>query len=269
MENLLLQAFDSIKTEYDIMTIVRIGIVVLLTIAVYIALVVVRKRVANMESLKSDLRKKHFYITVIRIAKILTIVIGVIALLNCIGINLAGLTTIIAVFVLVFVLAFKDSLQDIFAGLIITADKYFSVGDAVEFDGKDGIVTSFTVRTTKITCLDDRSIMSVSNRNISKIRKLTHLVDIDFPLAYELPQKDALELLSKICEKIAKLDGVESCELKGIQNFGDHGVFYKIRFFCEPINRPDIRRAVLKTLYSGLEEADVHIPYHQIDIHNK
>lgn len=80
----------------------------------------------------------------------------------CFGINLAGLTAIIGILVIVFVLAFKDPLQDIFAGM-----------------------------------------------------------------------------------------------------------FYKIRFFCEPNDRPGIRRAVMKTLHGGLDEAGVKIPYRQIDVHNK
>ena len=269
MENLLLEAIEGFQVKFDEFTFIKIGITVLLTLAVYIALVIIRKRVSKNASLKSDLRRKHFYITVIRIAKILTILFGIVALLQCFGINLTGLTALTGIFVIVFVLAFKDSLQDIFTGIIILTDKYFNVGDAVEIDGREGIVTSFTVRTTKITCLDDRSIMAVSNRNISKVRRLTHLVDIDFPLSYDLPQKDALDLLSKICEKISKLDGVESCELKGVQDFGEHGIFYKIRFFCEPSNRPDIRRAVMKTIQGGLEEAGVRIPYRQIDIHTK
>ena len=65
MENLLLEAIEGFQVKFDEFTFIKIGITVLLTIAVYVALVIVRKRVSKNVSLKSDLRRKHFYITVI------------------------------------------------------------------------------------------------------------------------------------------------------------------------------------------------------------
>ena len=163
----------------------------------------------------------------------------------------------------------EDSFQDIMSGLTIMTDKYFSVGDAVEYNGREGIVISFTVRTTKIELLADRSVVSVANRNISQIRKLTHLVDIDLPLPYELERKESYAVLGSICDDIREISGVESCELKGTQDFADSAIIYKIRFFCEPHDRPDIRREVLRTIQDGLDKADIHIPYRQLDIHEK
>jgi small-conductance mechanosensitive channel len=112
-------------------------------------------------------------------------------------------------------------------------------------------------------------VLSVANRNISKIRKLNHLVDVDLPLSYDLSGREALSLLGGICEKIKALDGIEDCELKGTQDFGASAIMYKIRFYCEPHDRPDIRRSVIMTIQDGLEAAGIRIPYQQIDIHEK
>jgi small-conductance mechanosensitive channel len=104
---------------------------------------------------------------------------------------------------------------------------------------------------------------------VTKIRKLTHLVDVDLPLSYDLTGNEAFSVLEPICESIRKIEGVERCELKGTQSFDASAIIYKIRFFCDPMNRPDIRRAVLKTIQDGLEAAGVRIPYQQIDIHTE
>ena len=269
MEQILLKLFEGVAPKFEAPQIIRLVLIICITVIAYIAIAVVSKRLKARLSDYGDLKRRHVLITGIRVLKVAIAVFASVAALSAFGVNLPGIATAAGILFLVFVLAFKDSLQDIFAGIVILSDKYFNVGDAVEFEDREGIVVSFTVRTTKIECLDDHSILSVANRNITKIRKLTHLTDVDLPLPYEMRQKDAFELLQSICGEIMKLDGVESCEMKGTQNFGENGVIYKIRFFCEPANRPDIRRAVLKTVRDGLEKADVQIPYAQIDVHSR
>ena len=269
MTDMILKAMESATQHVSIGQIIRIIIILLVVIAAYIALVIVQKRLKAKLNLSGDVRRVHTYTTAFRIGKILVILIGAFTILQALGVNLSGFAVGLGAIVVLVALSLKDSLQDVFVGITLLTDKYFAVGDAVEYDGKEGIVISFTVRTTKIELLSDRSVLSVANRNITKIRKLTHLVDIDLPLPYELERKEAYAVLLGICDQIRKLEGIESCELKGTQDFADSAIMYKIRFFCEPNNRPDIRRAVIKTIQDGLAEAGIQIPYQQLDIHKK
>ena len=269
MEEIILKLFNNTKLNFDTSSLIKIGIILTLTVAAVIILTVTYNNLKSNQEKTNDLRKTSIYRIVYRIIRALIIITCIIAILQAVGINLIGLSASFGLVVILLVLAVKDALQDIFAGFVIMSDKFFNVGDAVEFEGKEGIVVSFTARTTKIEFLEDRSVLSVANRNISKIRKLTHLVDIDLPLPYELCGKDAYTVLNRLCKRIKKLEGVESCELKGTQDFGSNAVIYKIRFFCEPHDRPDIRRSVIKTVQDGLEEAGIRIPYQQIDVHSK
>ena len=268
MEEFIIKLINDTKLNFNAVSLIKTGIVIVLTIAAVIALTVVYRKLRTRQEKANDLRKAYTYRIVYRIIRALIIVTGIIAVLQAAGINLIGLSASFGLLVLLLALALKDALQDVFAGIVIMSDKFFNVGDAVEFEGNEGIVVSFTARTTKIEFLEDRSVLSVANRNISKIRKLTHLVDIDLPLPYELSGKEAFSVLSGICEKIKSVKGVEDCELKGTQDFGTSAVIYKIRFFCEPHDKPDIRRSVLKTVQRSLEEAGIRIPYQQIDVHS-
>lgn len=246
----------------------NIGIIVLVAAAAFIAVVIISRRLKKKIQI-DDVRRKHIYVTIFRVIKIFIVVAAVFAILQTIGVNLSVFSIGFALIAILVVFAVKDSFQDIFMGFIILTDKYFTVGDAVEFEGKAGIVISFTVRTTKLEMLEDRSVISISNRNISKIKTLTHLVDIDLPLPYELKQEEAYEVLNGICEKIRRLEGIEKCEMKGAQDFAPSAAIYKIRFFCEPNDRPDIRRSVVRTIREGLDAAGIRIPYQQLDIHTK
>ena len=263
-----MNTLENIGKNFNAESIIKIIIVLVVVIIAYIAVVIIQRKLKKRLQL-DNIRRSNNYSTLFRIVKILLIIGGMIAILQTVGINLSVFSIGFGVIVLLLVFAVKDALQDIFSGIMIMTDKYYTVGDAVEFEGRDGIVISFTVRTTKIEFLDDRSVMSVSNRHITKIRKLTHLVDIDLPLPYELERERAYSVLEGICEKIRRIKGIESCELKGTQNFGESAIIYKIRFFCEPNERPDIRREALRTIQDGLSAEDIHIPYTQLDIHTK
>ncbi len=267
MENFIINMLNDFKMNINAAALIQIGIILVLTVAAIIVLHIVSKKIRAKLEDKGDIRKIYAVKIIFRVARIIVVLTGVIAILQAAGINLVGLSASFGLVILLIALAVKDALQDVFAGAAIMSDKYFNVGDAVEFDGHEGIVLSLTARSTKIELLDDRSILSVANRNVSKIRKLTHLVDVDLPLSYDLTGNEAFSVLEPICESIRKIEGVERCELKGTQSFDASAIIYKIRFFCDPMNRPDIRRAVLKTIQDGLEAAGVRIPYQQIDIH--
>ena len=269
MENYIIQTLDETKIHFDLATMIRILVVLVLTVAALIALSILHKRLRSRPGIADDIRKKHNLRIIFSIVMILVSVMGAFAALQTGGINLTGMTALISLLILLLALAVKDALQDVFAGFVIVSDKFFSVGDAVEYEGKEGIVVSFTARTTKIELLDDRSVLAVANRNISQIRKMTHQLDLDVPLPYELPSNDALTILSGITDQIRGIDGVEKCALKGMQSYEASAILYKIRLFCEPCDMPDIRRAALKTIQDGLEAASIQVPYQQVDIHSR
>ncbi len=241
----------------------------MLCVVVLIILRTAFRRFKKRSALADDLRKLHVFTNGYRLMKVFVILAAVLAVLQINGINISLFVYAVGALAVVAALAVKDSLQDVFASITIMLDSFFKVGDAVEYEGRDGIVVGFTMRSTKIECIDDRSVLVVANRNISRIRRLTHLVDIDLPLPYEEPRERVFAVLTDIARQIAALDGVESCELKGTQDFGASAILYKLRFFCEPADRPDIRRAALRTVQDGLAAAGIVIPYTQVDIHTK
>lgn len=265
----LTKMFESAFAQFDAGRLVQCGLVILAAIILFIIIRIAYLKAKKKIEALDDIRRMNTLATIYRIAKIVLIFVTVLVLLQVCGINVSSLILGFGFATTIVALAVKDVLQDIFAGVMIRTDKFFKVGDAVEFEGKDGIVISFSIRSTKIEFLDDRSVMSVANRNISKIRSLTHLVDIDVPLSYDQQREDVFAVLEGICEEIRGIEGVEDCMLKGTQRFGESAVIYKIRFFCEPNDRPDIRREAHKRIQDGLAAAGISIPYRQIDIHNK
>lgn len=269
MDQNILKTFESAFQKIDSSQLIRCVLILFIAIVVYIALRIVYRKYRRKLVKGDDIKRKNAVAVIYRVLVIALVVVTLLAIMQVFGINISSILIGFGLISTILAFAVKDALQDIFTGVMIRTDRFFKVGDAVEYDGKDGIVIAFTMRSTKIEFLDDRSVMSVANRHISKIRALTHLVDIDLPLSYDEHRRDVFEVLSGICERIRGIEGVEDCMLKGTQRFAESAVVYKIRFFCEPNDRPDIRREVLKTIQDGLDEAGIRIPYKQIDIHEK
>ncbi len=272
MDDKVMKALTEAVSQFNIHRLILSVIVILITVIVIVAVRIMYRRYKKLmreEEGLDSIRRVQFFRTVYRTIKLVAITLCVLAILQINGVNVSSIVVLLSVIVAAVSFGIKDMFQDFFTGLILKGDNYFKVGDAVEYDGKEGIVTYFTLRSTKIELLDDRSLLEVTNRNVTQIRKLTHLVDIDLPLSYDIDRRIAFEVLDGICESIRGIEGVEGCELKGTQRFDESAVIYKIRFFCEPNDRPDIRREALKRVQDGLREAGIRIPYKQLDIHQK
>lgn len=202
------------------------------------------------------------------IARAVLIAIVVLWVLQINGVNVTSMVAGLGIVGAGVVLAFQDYLKDIIMGVHIMTDDFFKVGDVIEYNGTEGQVIAFNLRCTKIRALDDASILTISNRNIADMKKRSNLILLNVPLPYEADFRKVHDVLRKIAARIAREDKVLRCEYKGTQLFGDSAVVYRLNLFCLPEHKWHAWRAAMKLLQEGLDEADLHIPYQQIDVHN-
>ncbi len=215
-----------------------------------------------------DSRRIYTIRIITKLIKTIIVLVAVLLILQINGINVTSLIAGLGLASAVIGLALQDTLKDIIMGINIMADKYFSIGDAVRYKSQEGIVVSFNARTTKICLLEDNSVMSISNRNISEIAVLTNLVDIDIGLSYDEDVNKIETVMKNICNKIEKLDKVERAQYKGTQKFNDSSILYKIRFFCDQNYKCDLKRSANRIIQDELAKENIKIPYNQLDIHN-
>lgn len=261
------EILNEIMTYVTVPKLIVCGVIVVIAVALFILIKLGTRKIKNNLTLERDSSKLSALNIIVNASRIVIILAAAIIILNILGMNVSSFTTVLGLLVAVIGFAFQDSLKDMFMGFIILIDNYFKVGDAVCYEGRDGIVVHFNLRTTKIEMIDDNSVLSVSNRNISQISKLSNMNDIDIGLSYDEDVKKIYETFSEICERIKMLDNVEDCMFKGTQSFSDSAIMYRVRFFCHPIKRPDTKRAVMREIQKGLNEAGIKIPYNQLDVH--
>ncbi len=199
--------------------------------------------------------------------KFLTVLLAIILISQTYGINLTSAIAGLGILSAVLGLALQDYLKDIIMGIRIVSDRFFSIGDCVEYQSREGVVVGFSLKATKIKDLQDSSVITVCNRNITEIRRLGDRLDIDLPLSYDEDLSFVNSALSEICKKVSNLKNVNKCGFLGTESFESSAVLYKIRVFCEPINRAEVKRSVLFEIQKGLSDKNIKIPFNQLTIH--
>ena len=92
----------------------------------------------------------------------LTIVIGI----DNAGYNVTTMITGLGIGGLVFALAAKDAVSNLFGGFIIFSDKPFNMHDRIIINGHEGYVREIGLRSTKLETLDGR-IVTMPNSNVT------------------------------------------------------------------------------------------------------
>ena len=244
---------------------------IIITIFIYILFSnLVLKRVENKQFKLFKSNNTTTYFKLFRsIIRYLFIIILIIVLLKINGVNITSVVTGVGVAGIIFGFAIQDSLKDIIKGFDIITDSYYKVGDVIRVDKYTGVVTAIGIKTTRIEDIFEKNIVSISNRNIEKVEVLSHMINIDIPLPYDLKLTQAEKVIKTITDKIKEIDKVEKVEYRGVNEFADSSIKYQIKVYCNPLDKVQTRRDSLTCILRCLEEQDIHIPFNQIDVHQK
>ena len=129
----------------------------------------------------------------------------------------------------------------------IIVDDYFYVGDYIKYKGQEGKVVGFGLKTTKVLLNDSNNILSISNRNISEIEKVSNFIFVSIPVSYDVSIAKFETIVPQIVDALTHLENVE--------NVPD----YKL----------SVSKATLRAIKLVLDENKIEIPYPQLDVHNK
>jgi small-conductance mechanosensitive channel len=193
----------------------------------------------------------------------------ILVILQNFGIQITSLLASLGITGAVAGLAMQDYLKDIVMGYNIIASHYFAAGEVVRYGDFEGEVVYSDLKMTKIRSIDDDSILSVSNRNLDKVIRVSDMFDIDIPMPYDEPYEHCRDTVRKIAFRAKDVKGVNSAALAGTQAFLDSAITYRLRMFIDPKDKGRIRREVNYIIQQELEEANIAIPFTQIDVHQK
>lgn len=196
-------------------------------------------------------------------------IITVLMVLEIYGINVTSMLAGVGIASIVIGFALQDSLKDIIRGFVIVSDDYYEIGDVIKFGDNLGPVVSVSLLTTKIQDINTMNIVSIANRNIDKVEVDPGYIYIPIPMPYELKVEKAEEIMKEIVKNLQKQERVTTAAYQGITNFDASALDYQVVVTCDPADRLQARRDSLRVIYTTMEANKIHVPYTQLDLHNK
>lgn len=249
---------------------ISLAIIIIGSIVYFLSKKVIKKIIIkNENNSKLDKKKKTYLKLFNNVLKYLLLIIVIILILQVNGVNVSSIVASLGLITVIVGFALQDALKDIIMGINIVVNDYFSIGDVLKIDNIEGKVIEIRLKSTRMKDVNNGNIFMISNRNISQALNLSEQLDIDIPLPYEEKITRVEEVMNTMIEQISKLENVTKVEYKGLNEFGDSAIYYKIRIFCKPEFKPQIKRDSNRIIKLELDKNNINIPYKQIDIHNK
>jgi len=198
-------------------------------------------------------------------------IICVIMILNIFGVNTSSLLAILGAAGLAIGLALKDTLSNIAAGIILFFMGSFRIGEFIEFGSFLGTVKEINLFTT-ILETPDGIYISAPNSSIwgNPIKNYTRNGKRRMELSVRISYTDSLDTAFRVLNEIVSSETKflrEPAPQIIVQSLGDSSVNLVIRAWAENNCYWDIYWQKMRELKEKIEEAGLHIPFPQTDVH--
>jgi small conductance mechanosensitive channel len=199
------------------------------------------------------------------------IIICVIIILNIFGVSTASLIAILGAAGVTVALALKDTLGNIASGIVLIFLGTFHKGEYVEFGLFSGTVKEINLFTT-ILETPDGIFISAPNSSIwgSPLKNYTRngkrRIDLSVNIAYSDSVDTAFQVMQGIIDSESRFLKDPAPEVF-LQSLDDSSVKVTIRAWTTNQDYWSIYWKMNKTIKAKIEEAGLHIPFPQRDIH--
>ncbi len=205
------------------------------------------------------------------------LVIGALASLNFIGINLTSLTVFAGALGVGIGFGLQNIANNLISGLILLAERPVRVEDWVSVGKSQGIISRIGLRSLVLTTWDNQDVIIPNARLITEPVTNWTLSDnlIRTVLFVGVRYQDDPHRAKKvILETVAMVPEV-SLEKKPqvfLTEFADSSVNFRVHFFSDLTDqhaRFAVKSKVMFAIWDALKEADIGIPFPQRDIYIK
>ena len=168
-------------------------------------------------------------------------------------------------------LALQGTLANFAGGVMILLFKPFKVGDVIVSQGHIGKVKEIHIFVTILLNAENKTIIlpnaAVSNNDIVNFTTEGILrVDMVFGISYEANIKTAKDILLNIISKHPKVLK-DPAPFVGVNELADSSVNLAVRPYAKTEDYWDVYFEVIEAGKMALEDANISIPFPQMDVH--
>jgi len=214
----------------------------------------------------------------LNLTKLLVFLIGILIILQTLGISISPILTALGIGGLAVALALQDTLSNLFSGLQIIASRQVRPGDYVKLNsGEEGYVTDITWRNTTIRAIPDNMIIVPNSKLASTILTNYHQpakvmsVIVQIGVSYDSDlakvEKVTLEVAKEILREIE--GGIPDFEpFIRYHTFADFSINFNVilrakEFFDQYL----IKHEFIKRIHKRYKKEGIEIPFPIRTIH--
>jgi len=211
------------------------------------------------------------------IIKLSVYILGILVILQSLGISITPVLTALGVGGLAVALALQETLSNLFAGLQILAARQIKAGDYVHLDsGEEGYVTDVTWRNTTIRAIPNNMIIVPNSRLAASIltnyyqpvkEMLVYVnVGVHYDSDLEHVERVTLEVVKDVQNTVpgAKKDHVPKIRYN---EFGDSGIIFKTVLAVEEFfDHLELTHQFVKRLKARYNEEGITIPFNMVTL---
>lgn len=183
------------------------------------------------------------------------------------GISLAGIGITAAVATGVIGFALQDTLSSVIAGISISIEKPFQVGDWVKVSALEGEVDQISWRTTRIKTFQGDYVV-VPNYSIAKTEIINyhkpnkfHARQMDIGVDYRHPPEQVKAAIMRTAKTTEGILSHPETQI-WLTAYGDFSITYTIKFWINEFNRyPQIQSNFFSKLWYNFKRNEITIPF--------
>lgn len=260
---------------------IDVGMIIkpIISIAIgFIIYEIIKKIIKNTEK-STKLKKQHhkkrintINNLILNIVKYIIIIFVIIAVLANFGVNVKSILAGVGITAAIIGLAFQDIAKDFLAGISIVLEDQFEIGDTIEINGFRGEVVAFGLRTTRVKnykgatkIIANHMINEVTNYNL-----YNNLAVAEVSVGYDEDLNHVEEVINNLSKTIKNNIPKAKSDIKilGIKELEESGIIYKVGIEVPPAEELSSECILRKLLKESLTEANIKIPYKQVEVHH-
>ena len=188
------------------------------------------------------------------------------------GSILSNIVTAAGVGALVISFGAQSIIKDLLAGIFITFERQYGVGDYVKINEYEGTVLSVAMRCTYLQSWTGQKII-IPNGQVATVINYTgqyNMAVVDVPVSYEDDIKKDVKILEDVAKKYYK-EHPDTCyeepSVAAINSFDDSSIKITIYQKAKGRNHIGIQRDLRLLIKERFDKEGISIPYKQVVIH--
>jgi small conductance mechanosensitive channel len=207
-------------------------------------------------------------------AFVIVVGIGVMMLLDELGINIMPIITGAGIAGLAFGFGAQNLVRDVISGFFIILENQIRVGDVAVINGTGGLVEAINLRTIVLRDLQG-TVHIFPNGEITQVSNMTKEWSryvIDVGVAYKEDVDRVMKILESIGHELCEDENfkplvLDKLEVLGVDDFGESQVTIKVMIKTLPLKQWTVGRELRRRIKNTFDKEGIEIPFPHMSLY--